>query len=372
MYIVAQRVISPAGQSGVNAFLFFHGDQEIPGMSWSNPDVGAIADAHPGTLVLQRVERPPGGNDVVSYLDLVAPDSIGIERLGQILLESPAPSSNSATWSRGPMAMRFLSQSPGDHVSEFEELRKHAALLLLRPGDARLTSGQRQPIRIIAQDVPGVGTVYQLDPDSSARLLENGTPTTTARLLVAYEDMAELRRIWGDNEYHAQVALVLTGLSREALQQAGGYQVGHVPGTGIAVASSADPSMSAATRNIPGQIDGDWIGPRSATVSERSGWPTGALLRSGDGMRALDLVFVESAWFPMSEAALYTYQHSAGLQGGERWCFIARETNEAFEVAIGPSLTRQEVADQYGREAAARSRSDYRTVQLLLKPLPST
>lgn len=371
MYVVAQRVISPAGQSGVNAFLFLHGGQKIPGMSWNDPDVEVIADTHPGTLVLQRVEQPSGGNDVVSYLDIVAPDSLGIEHLGRILLESPPPPASTATWSRGPIAIRFLSQSPSNHVSEFDELRKHAVLLLLRPDNASPASAQGQPIRILAQDMAGVGMAYQLDPDSSVRLIEHGVLTSAARLHVAYEDMEELKRIWGEGEYHAQIALSLTGVSQDALRRAGGYEIRHVPGTGTAVADPMEPSMVATTRDIPGQIDGDWLGPQSVPVSERAGWPTGALLRSNDGTRALDLVFVESAWFPISEAALYTYQHSAGLQGGERWRFVARGSNEAFEVTIGPPLTRQEVADQYGREASVRSRSDYKTVQLLLKRLPS-
>lgn len=372
MYITAQRVISPAGQLGINAFLFVHRDQQVPGMSWSTPDVAVIADAHPGTLVLQRVERPAGGNDIVSYLDIAAPDSVGIEHLGRILLESPAPSSRSATWSQGPIAIRFLSQSSNDPVAEFDELRQHAVLLLLRPDNARETSARGQPIKILAQDVSGVGIVYQLDPDSSARLLENGTPTTAARLHVAYEDMEELKKIWGEDEYHAQITLVLTGVSQDALQHIGGYELRHVPGTGTAIAGSMDPSMVATTRDLPGQTDGDWMRLPSDSPSERATWPTGALLRSRDGTRALDLVFVESAWFPMSDAALYTYQHSAGLQGGECWHFVTRESNEAFEVTIGPSLTKQEVADQYGREAGERSRSDYKTVQLLLKRLPSS
>lgn len=340
-------------------------------MSWNDPDVEVIADTHPGTLVLQRVEQPSGENHVVSYLDVVAPDAIGIERLGRILLESPAPASSVATWSRGPIAIRFSSQPSGGHVSEFDELRKRAVLLLLRTDDADLASAQGQPIRILAQDVAGVGIVYQLDRDSSDRLLENGVLTTAARLHVAYEDMDELKRIWGEGEYHAQIALGLTGISEDVLRHAGGYEIRHVPGTGVAVAGPMEPSMVAATRDIPGQIDGDWSGPQSTPISTRAGWPTGALLRSHDGMRALDLVFVESAWFPMSEAALYTYLHSAGLQGGERWRFVARGSNEAFEVTIGPSLTRQEVEEQYGREASVRSRSDYKTVQLLLTRLPS-
>ena len=370
VYIVAQRVTSPAGQSGINAFLFLHGDQQIPGMSWNAPDIELIADTHPGMLLLQRVENATGDNDVVSYLDIAAPDSIGLKRLAQITLQISAPSSFSATWLSGPIAIRFSSQPSDDLVSEFEELRRHAALLLLETDKPDLSGPSNKPFGIIAQDMAGVGIVYQLDSESAARLIQHGIPSANAKLRVAYEDLDELKRIWGDEAYHAQVALILTGLSQDSLQHAGGYQIRHVPETGVTVDNSPQASRIAASRDIPGQIDGDWIDPRADLNAKRAGWPTGALLRSGDGERALDLVFVESAWFPMSEAALYTYQHSAALQGGERWCFLARGTNEAFEIAIGPSLTKQQVAEQYGSEASSRCRTDYKTVQLLLKRLP--
>jgi hypothetical protein len=369
VYIVAQRVTSPAGQSGINAFLFLHGDQQIPGMSWNAPDIELIADTHPGMLLLQRVENATGDNDVVSYLDIAAHDSIGLKRLAQITLQISAPSSFSATWLSGPIAIRFSSQPSGDPGSEFEELRRHAALLLLETDNPDLSGPSNKPFSIIAQDMAGVGIVYQLDSESTARLVQRGVPSVNAKLRVAYENLDELKRIWGDEAYHAQVALVLTGLSQDSLQEAGGYQIHHVPETGVTVDNSPQASRLAVSRDIPGQISGDWI-DRADPNAKRSGWPTGALLRSSDGERALDLVFVESAWFPMSEAALYTYQHSAALQAGERWCFLTRGTNEAFEIAIGPSLTKQQVAEQYGSEASSRCRSDSKTVQLLLKRLP--
>lgn len=370
MYIVAQRVTSPAGQSGINAFLFLHGDQQIPGMSWNAPDIELIADTHPGVLLLQRVENATGDNDVVSYLDIAAPDSIGLKQLAQITLQISAPSSFSATWLSGSIAIRFSSQPPDDPGPEFEELRRHAALMLLQTDNSDLSGPSNKAFDIIAQDMAGVGIIYQLDSESAARLVQRGVPSPNAKLRVAYEDLDELKRIWGDEAYHAQVALVLTGLSQDSLQRAGGYRIRHVPEAGVTTDNSLQASRVTVSRDIPGQVNGDWIDPRADLNIKRAGWPTGALLRNGDGERALDLVFIESAWFPMSETALYTYQHSAALQGGERWCFLTRGTNEAFEIAIGPSLTKQQVAEQYGSEASSRCRSDDKIVQLLLKRLP--
>ena len=72
----------------------------------------------------------------------------------------------------------------------------------------------------------------------------------------------------------------------------------------------------------------------------------------------------------MSEAGFYSYPHMIGLLGGERWRFLRKGADEALEVELGPSLTRDEVAERYGAEAASRSRADHKTVQLVLRPLP--
>jgi hypothetical protein len=246
-----------------------------------------------------------------------------------------------------------------DPVSEFNELSRHA-VLLIEPRYVASTGDLGAPVSIIAQDSPGRGIVYSLEQETSKRLAETGVLTTAAKIHVAYEDLDVLKQIWGNEQYHWQIALALSRLSEESLRRLGGYKVQHQPQQYLGPIAFA--------RDIPGQIEGYWIGPGDLT--EPSGWPTGALLRSKDGSRALDLVFVEQAWFPLSEAALYTYQHTAGLQGGERWRFLCKGSTEAFEVAIGPSLTRDEVEEHYGRDAAARSRPEYKTLQLQLTSLP--
>lgn len=328
-------------------------------MSWTLPDVDVIAESYPGTLVVQRVEQPSGENDVLSYLDIAVHDSIGVERLARLLLGSPPPPSNTFAWTIGPVSIRFVSQSTDDPVSEFTALRKYAALLI-EPNRVGSTAPFEVPVGIIAQDVPGRGVVYRLEPETLTRLVEGRALTVAATIHVAYEDLDELKRIWGNEEYHWQIALALSGLSGDSLRQLGGYKVQHQPQQLL--------GPMATRRDIPGQIEGYWIGPGLPLI-EPPGWPTGALLRSGDGALALDLVFVEQAWFPLSEAALYTYPHTTGLQGGERWRFLHKGSAEAFEVAIGPSLTRGQVEQYYGREASARSRPEYKTLQLRLTPL---
>jgi hypothetical protein len=124
----------------------------------------------------------------------------------------------------------------------------------------------------------------------------------------------------------------------------------------IAAAANAEPFV--------GQLVGDWVGP-GEPFEPTQAWPTGALLRSGD--LALDLVFIERAWFPLSEAGIFIHRHSAGLSAGETWRFVSRdEPRLTFRASFGPPLTRDQVIEQYGQQVGARCRDDRRTVQLRL------
>lgn len=69
MYLTSHHVVSPSsGQEGINAFLYLHGEH-----SWSvrPPE---IPDQNPGVLRAQSISVRPPGNEVRSYLDIVAPD----------------------------------------------------------------------------------------------------------------------------------------------------------------------------------------------------------------------------------------------------------------------------------------------------------
>lgn len=66
MILTAQHVRASTGAEGINAFCRLHGANE-----WTDP---APEDLSAGELVNQAITIPPGGNDVRSYLDVIAPD----------------------------------------------------------------------------------------------------------------------------------------------------------------------------------------------------------------------------------------------------------------------------------------------------------
>ncbi len=77
MYATAHHVRSRSGESGINAFLHRHDQAEL----WPT-DVRTVAlmpSESPGEPVAQALSvKPPGGNHVRSYLDVLAPEGAAL------------------------------------------------------------------------------------------------------------------------------------------------------------------------------------------------------------------------------------------------------------------------------------------------------
>jgi hypothetical protein len=107
MYVTAQRVVAPqntsrAGAEGVNAFFYLHG------RSWSGPvPVDLLPEQNPGIATDSRIEVPPPGNSVRSYLDIVAPDGTPLRVLGEAIAAMPQPTRFPTSWQSGTVLCRF-------------------------------------------------------------------------------------------------------------------------------------------------------------------------------------------------------------------------------------------------------------------------
>jgi len=67
MKLVAQRVTHPVTRvQGINAFHYAHGS-----VTWNGPPPSGLSH---GTLHTSQIGLAPGGNQVLTYLDIVAPD----------------------------------------------------------------------------------------------------------------------------------------------------------------------------------------------------------------------------------------------------------------------------------------------------------
>lgn len=81
MYVTAHRVRSRASREGINAFLSLHRDSGAREIDWAHPVVQQVAQQNPGTLVFRECDLKPGGNDVRSFLDVVASDETDSARI---------------------------------------------------------------------------------------------------------------------------------------------------------------------------------------------------------------------------------------------------------------------------------------------------
>jgi len=82
MRLAAQRVMSADGRLGVNAFCYLHGP-----VVWLDQPPSEVTNAR-GQLVNYTSEVPPGGNKVLSYLDIVAPDDTPSRQLHRKINDS--------------------------------------------------------------------------------------------------------------------------------------------------------------------------------------------------------------------------------------------------------------------------------------------
>ncbi len=86
MYVTAQRVSQLEGAArGLNAFLYLHGERELSHNEAGVVDVDAVAGQPPGDPVSEILSVSPGGNRVLSYLDIACDDGIGTQVLAQAL-----------------------------------------------------------------------------------------------------------------------------------------------------------------------------------------------------------------------------------------------------------------------------------------------
>lgn len=80
MYMTAHLIRSRSGDEGINGFLHHHGAD----FAWPT-DAADLPDTTPGTIVLRRIDLPPGFNQVRAYLDVLAPDGTPRAQIDQAM-----------------------------------------------------------------------------------------------------------------------------------------------------------------------------------------------------------------------------------------------------------------------------------------------
>lgn len=223
MYLTAQRVRARDGAEGVNVFLHRHGAEPIPDFDWSRPDLPRIADFHPGEPVAQSTGRPPGGNTVRSYLDVVCAEGTPRHELDRALSEFEAELTRIDPLEPrqyGPVAVRLGLELglAGQAGEELRRLREAALLVLDAPASHPVDSPG--PLRVMVSP-EGQRSVYRLEERSGTRIRRYlGHDHSFPELTVSRDLNEDVPPV----NLHIHVAPMLTGLSLEQILLLGGIR----------------------------------------------------------------------------------------------------------------------------------------------------
>jgi hypothetical protein len=132
---------------------------------------------------------------------------------------------------------------------------------------------------------------------------------------------------------------------------------------------------------VPRMIPGEFVGPNQ-TVGRAPTRFTSAVLprlsanpQTDTTLVCLDLVQVsldntayDWSWAALSEAGVYTWGHTIGLNLQEHWRFAtwAFGTQRIYRVVYADPLVPGDIRTLYGAAAASSARQDYKAVQLTL------
>jgi hypothetical protein len=369
--LTAHHVKARDGSAGVNAYFSRHSQADELRIDWNRLDIAQIVDEIGGETLVQSIEVQPGGNSVLSYLDVVAPgntdpgfiaDSLRV--FEYYVKEGRFP----AAMAMPRIGLRFgvISGLQRLAVAEFRRLRAHVLLLLGVTSQSKvrqLVPSASGPIRVMVTRDKG-GEIYALTRESEKRVSAVRPEFAPVRVHLSNDNRDDFRASVG--ELYDLVVTNLTGLSSAQIRQLGGVEV--VQGDQLVW-------QKGPAGDIPGQLLGVWFRERDALPS-RDHAPTGAILLrrdtklDADVVFSLDLVHVQDVWLPLSEAGVQTYVHSTGMLAGEPWSFITKPTEGSlpvvFDAKFAEALSLTAVAGAYGASAAERARPDYPTIQLEL------
>jgi len=227
MYLTAQRVYSIAKRkTGINAFLYRHGDGAVPGMSWDRPVVEPVADEHVGIRGPEHVEIAPGGNRVLSFIDVVTADETPIEQIQDAIRTFSAtlsPERLPVSTTMDTVAIRFGAQSGLDKAhtqAEFAQIAEQALDLLRNPREPEWRT--HEPLEIDVEQTEE-GFRFTLRPEAKRRLAAiHGGGWAAPRLSIAHDTCGAFDLTHGD--VFKNVIPILARLDLERVADLGGMR----------------------------------------------------------------------------------------------------------------------------------------------------
>jgi predicted component of type VI protein secretion system len=223
---------------GINVFIYQHAPARVPALSNGTMDVERIAETFQGQLVSSSAPVPPGGNEVLSYLDVAAPEGTPLsafEALSFPQAAQPAPAGVPRMWWAPNgiglrFGVRFYIVDYRRASDEFEQLQRAIVEALRSPTQPRRTSAA-SPITIeVAHQEDGLS--FRLKADSRQRLQAQGfalPPVGSLNISTTMRDDFEAVH----QSFARHVAPLLTNMPLDQLAALGGVQFVRAGGSGV-------------------------------------------------------------------------------------------------------------------------------------------
>lgn len=221
MYLTAQRVRSPRGDSGINVALHAHAGTNLSADTWSleaRALLDRVTTQENGNTIAAQLAIVPGGNSVESFLDVIAPDGTSEGDIEAALgaLRSRVAREGRCFLRVGVVVAEF-STDPGtaDPVAAFDALSERALALYRNPVEPPWL--RTEPLVVeVAHDEEG--WAFELEPQSAARV--RGAGGHPARVSIRHDVASDFRQMHGP--LYSHVAEWVTGLDAERLLELGG------------------------------------------------------------------------------------------------------------------------------------------------------
>ena len=224
MYLTAQRILRIKDKKGgINAFLHQHGKHDLPPNAQFS-DIDWITSQYPGKLIAESVDLMPGGNSVLSFVDIVGKEGLDKECIQDFLdqvehdiEEIHAP----ITKSDQDISVKFgiTLGLKGQEVREYKALTERAMFLFESPEPLRWRS--ENPWIVIRCDSSDHQRTFSVSPATAKKLKQiHGEIWNSSRVSIDGHTNHNVELIHGDLIQH--IAPVLTDLTLEQIAAQGG------------------------------------------------------------------------------------------------------------------------------------------------------
>ena len=224
MYLTAQRILRIKDKKGgVNAFLYQHGKHDLPpNAQFSNVDW--ITNQYPGKLIAESVDLVPGGNAVLSFVDIVGKEGLDQEYIQHFLDQMECSVKNihtPITKSAPDLAVKFgiTVGLHGHEIREYKTLTERVMHLFESREPPRWRTGN--PWIVIHRNISHNQETFSLSSETAEKLKKiHDKSWGSSRISIDRDTKYNVELIHGDLIQH--IAPVLTDLTLEQIAAQGG------------------------------------------------------------------------------------------------------------------------------------------------------